>query len=158
MIILQWNATSLISNGQEFKGHIDRVEERPEIICIQETWLRPNLVFSIKGYDSIRRDREGGSGAGCGIFIKRGIQYQILGNGKELEYIVVEIWGLEGQCKTVNFNNPCKLLSHDVMEELMGYLEGNVVWCGDFNADVRTGTESTIDLTFASNSLAGISL
>lgn len=77
MLILQWNARSLIANGPEFKGFIDELEVQPDIICVQETWLKPTLDFVIRGYISIRRDREEGGGGGCGIFIKRGIQYQI---------------------------------------------------------------------------------
>lgn len=64
MIILQWNARSIIANGQEFKGFIKELKKKPEVICIQETWLKPSLDFVIKGYDSIRRDRGEGSG-GC---------------------------------------------------------------------------------------------
>ena len=56
--ILQWNARSLIANGQEFKRYIYDLEHKPDIICIQETWLKPHLDFVIKGYNSIRLDRE----------------------------------------------------------------------------------------------------
>jgi len=89
----------------------------------------------IKGYDNVRRDRPEGSGGGCGIFIKKGIQYQILGKGKELEYVVIEIWEKEGKLKIINFYNLCKTLSIEIMEELTEYLEGKVIWCGDFNAN-----------------------
>lgn len=37
LILLQWNARSLISNGLEFKKYIDKLEEKPDVICIQET-------------------------------------------------------------------------------------------------------------------------
>ena len=36
MIILQWNARSLIANGQEFKGFIEELKDKPDVICIQE--------------------------------------------------------------------------------------------------------------------------
>lgn len=55
--VLQWNARSLISNGQEFKKVIDDKEFKPHVICIQETWLKSHLDFVIQGYISIRRDR-----------------------------------------------------------------------------------------------------
>lgn len=60
MIILQWNARSLISNGQEFKKYISDLGDRPHIICIQETWLKPQLDFInfiIQGYTAIRNNR-----------------------------------------------------------------------------------------------------
>lgn len=37
LIILQWNARSLIANGQEFKRSVDKLKEKPNIICVQET-------------------------------------------------------------------------------------------------------------------------
>lgn len=48
LIILQWNARSLIANGQEFKKYIDNLSEKPNIICVQETWLIPKIDFVIK--------------------------------------------------------------------------------------------------------------
>lgn len=74
MIILQWNARSLIANGQEFKGFINDLKNKPEVICVQETWLKQVLDFVIKGYDSIQRDRSEGSGGGCIIFVKQRMQ------------------------------------------------------------------------------------
>lgn len=35
--ILQWNATSLIANGQEFKKYVHEVDVLPDAICVQET-------------------------------------------------------------------------------------------------------------------------
>lgn len=51
IIILQWNARSLIANGQEFEGFIGDYSRTPYILCIQETWLKPMLDFVIRRYD-----------------------------------------------------------------------------------------------------------
>lgn len=59
--LLQWNG-SLISNGREFKKFLSESEVKPDIVCIQETWLRPHLDFIIPGYESVRFDREGNRG------------------------------------------------------------------------------------------------
>ncbi len=56
-LILQWNAQSLIANGQEFKKYINDLTIKPDIICIQETWLKPHLDFILKEYNSVRSDR-----------------------------------------------------------------------------------------------------
>ncbi len=40
MLILQWNARSLLANGQDFKQFIASRRELPEVICVQETWLK----------------------------------------------------------------------------------------------------------------------
>lgn len=50
VILLQWNARSLLANGQEFKHFVNTLVEKPDIICVQETWLKPNLDFIIYGY------------------------------------------------------------------------------------------------------------
>ncbi len=47
--ILQWNARSLISNGQELKCFIEELSVKPNVICVQETWLKPSLDFIIMG-------------------------------------------------------------------------------------------------------------
>ena len=68
--LLQWNARSLIANGQEFKRFIEEAEDRPDIVCIQETWLRPHLDFIIPGYESVRSDRIESQGGGCATFVR----------------------------------------------------------------------------------------
>lgn len=55
--VLQWNARSLIKNGLELKKFVDKLEIEPELICIQETWLKPSLDFVIPGYECLRLDR-----------------------------------------------------------------------------------------------------
>uniref|UniRef100_A0A3Q2ZQ74 Reverse transcriptase domain-containing protein n=1 Tax=Kryptolebias marmoratus TaxID=37003 RepID=A0A3Q2ZQ74_KRYMA len=135
MILLHWNARSLVANGQELKGYIEEIAEKPEIICIQETWLKTRLEFVIKGYVSVRRDRQEGNGGGCGIFIKQDIQYKLLGKGEKLEYIVIEVWEEQEKFRIINFYNSCKTLLVEEMGEIIEYLEGKVIWCGDFNAN-----------------------
>lgn len=68
--ILQWNARSLLANGQEFKKIITDTDVVPDIICIQGTWLRPLLEFVLIGYSYVRYDRIGSQGGGCITFIK----------------------------------------------------------------------------------------
>lgn len=134
LLIIQWNARSLIANGQEFKSFIDGMVKIPDAICIQETWLRLNLDFVIQGYVAVRRDRKEGGGEGCVTFIKQGLPYRILGLGKELEYVAVKVWiGLDS-ITIINFYNPCRRLDLNTMEEVEGQDRRKVVWCVDFNA------------------------
>ena len=74
--ILQWNARSLCSNGQEFKKFVENLDARPNVICVQETWLRPHLDFVLQGYVSVRRDREKGPGGGVAVFVMQGLGYR----------------------------------------------------------------------------------
>lgn len=48
ILILQWNARSLVANGLEFKSVINEMEVKPDLICIQESWLKPRFVLLLK--------------------------------------------------------------------------------------------------------------
>lgn len=79
VVLLQWNARSLLANGQEFKHFIKELSVQPDVICVQETWLKPSFDFLIHGYSVIRNDREHGEGGGCATFIRSDIPYRLLG-------------------------------------------------------------------------------
>lgn len=134
VFILQWNARSLLSNGQDFKQFIDNKNVKPDIMCIQETWLKPRFDFVLNNYVVIRRDREQRSGGGCATFIRKGVPYRVLGTGKEQEYVVVEVWADKKKIVIINYYNPCKQLEVKDMEVIEGQDRDNVIWCGDFNA------------------------
>lgn len=57
------------------------------MIWFQETWLKPRLDFVLKGYISVRMDREEGNGGGCMNFIREGVAYRVLEKGTVMEYI-----------------------------------------------------------------------
>lgn len=86
VIFLQWNARSLMANGQEFKHFINELEVKPDVICIQETWLKPHLEFVIHGYIGLRNDRITRGGGGCATFIKIGTPYKLKDKGVDQEY------------------------------------------------------------------------
>lgn len=62
------------------------------MMCIQETRLKPNSDFIIKGSTSTRKDRDNGNGGGCAIFMKEGINYRQLTRERDLEVVVSEVW------------------------------------------------------------------
>ena len=72
--ILQWNARSLTANRQELKKFVAEFKDKPDIICVQETWLKPCLDFVVPGYESLREDRQSRSGGG-------GVVLRLLGQG-----------------------------------------------------------------------------
>ena len=132
--ILQWNARSLCSNGQEFKKYIEELSEKPNVICVQETWLRPHLDFIIRGYVAVRRDRGNGSGGGVATFIKHGLGFRTLNISKDAEAILIEAWIGNTSVRIVNFYNPCEKLSREMLGKIIGKETHKTVWCGDFNA------------------------
>ena len=81
VILLQWNARSLLAYVQEFKHYIKEIDVKPDVVCIQETWLKPTLDFVVHGYTVIRKYRNHGGGGGCATLIKQEIPYRILEKG-----------------------------------------------------------------------------
>ncbi len=134
VIILQWNARSLMANGQEFKHFINELEEKPDVICIQETWLKPNLDFVIHGYIVLKKDRIDGGGCGCDIFFKLGLPYRLIEMGVDQEYIAVEVWERGEGISVINYYNPCKRLLIDNLLIIQGQDRQKVIWCADFYA------------------------
>lgn len=48
LMILQWIRSSLIANSQELKHFVLNLQDKPHVICIQETWLKPEWDFVIQ--------------------------------------------------------------------------------------------------------------
>ena len=133
VLLLQWNARSLLANGQELKHFIKELDVVPDVICVQETWLKHSFDFVIYGYYVIRHDRENGDGGGCVTFIKSGLPYRLLGIGGSLECIVVEIWDRGEPNVIITFYNPCLRLELQRLLDIHGQDRRKVIWCGDFN-------------------------
>ncbi len=148
VIILQWNARSLLANGQEFKHFIKDRKINPDVVCIQETWLKPNLEFVIHGYIGIRNDRENGGrgGGGCATFIKQDVPYRVLEKGEDLEYIMVVLWERGEEVVIINYYNPCKRLEVDKLLRIQGNNRHKVIWCADFNAHSKIWGGSHTDV------------
>ena len=120
LIILQWNARSLIANGQEFKTYIFESQNKPHIICVQEAWLKPQLDFIIQGYTTIRNDREVGKGRGVATFIQSGINYSVSSVGKEQESICIKTWTGNNRVTIINYYNPCNKLTTGILNYIGG--------------------------------------
>ena len=57
LYILQWNVIGFMTHSAELRNHIARKSGIYDIICIHETFLKPNVKFNIAGYVTLRRDR-----------------------------------------------------------------------------------------------------
>ena len=73
------------------KKFIPDLTSKPDIICVQETWLKSPKKFWIPGYTFIRKDRVRGSGGGCGIFVKLGVSFEEIECAAKLESIIIRI-------------------------------------------------------------------
>lgn len=131
--IFQWNARSLIANGQEFKKFIVDFK-LIDIFCIQETWLIPKLNFKVPGYIIIRKDRKEGRGGGVCIGIKENIVFSEITIVSELEIVGVQINVEDGVISVMNMYNPCKDLDKEEIVNIIDHMRGGKIICGDFNS------------------------
>ena len=86
--ICQWNANGLLSRQSEFKQHL--ANNAYDVICIQETFLKPQKRFSVQGCDVIRSDRIGVK-SGLVTLVRHGIKYISLASPQNIESQIVEI-------------------------------------------------------------------
>lgn len=94
---------------------MDGLTVKPDIICVQETWLKPHVDFVLQGYTVIRQDRKNGSGGGCATVVKNGVQYRILKKDGANEFLVVGAWCKDKEIAVLNIYNPCQRLEMDVL-------------------------------------------
>ena len=88
--ILQWSANSLVAYAPELKHFISTTASTPDVVCIQETWLKKELNFNLNGYNVERCDRSGGHG-GIATCIKIGISYDVINNPTHMEALTIKI-------------------------------------------------------------------
>ena len=88
--ILQWNAQSLYAQEDELKHHLCKSQNKVDIICIQESWLKPSKSYNIPGYNSIRCDRLSKSGGGTVIYIHPSHSYHEIKIDSAIECCAVE--------------------------------------------------------------------
>lgn len=105
LVIVQWNARSPISNGQDFKKYTSDLVVKPNLLCIQETWFKPQLDFIIQGYTEIRNERKERQGRRVDTFGQDGLRYKVEGIGKNPESVVVKIWIGNDQVSVIIFYN-----------------------------------------------------
>lgn len=84
------------------------MKAKPDVVCIQESWLNPRLDLVFKGYKCEKRQ---GRRKRCITFLKEGMPYRVLEKEVTLEYIFVEIWYGNKNYVIINFYNPCKRLT-----------------------------------------------
>lgn len=43
MLIIQWNARGLLANGQDFKNFVNNRREKPDVVCVQDSGIKPSF-------------------------------------------------------------------------------------------------------------------
>ena len=89
--IISWNAHSLQAHPRELKHYLSKTRKLPDIICVQETWLKEDSKFEIPGYSREMKCRKDVRGGGVAIFILKEIKYLIENMPSEVEGLAIKI-------------------------------------------------------------------
>ena len=129
--LIQWNANSLLAHIHELKHFLYDMDSLPDIICVQETFLKSSLNINIPEYSILRQDGKNGRG-GVAIFLRNGITYSNVKYYEGKEGISVQIETINGPLKIFNFYvSPSYGFDESLFQEIFDL--GNVFICGDFN-------------------------
>ncbi|MEE9605315.1 MAG: reverse transcriptase domain-containing protein [Candidatus Scalindua sp.] len=129
--IFQWNACGIKGHFSYFYNYIASLENSPDIICIQESFLKPAHSFSLKGYATIRKDRTFSDKGGVMTLVKHSISYSTLVCPGDVEATGIQIDSSKGLLNIFNVYNPGICID---VEAYKSFFIKNSIVCGDFNA------------------------
>jgi len=123
-----------MSKLPELKNYLSKLQDQPDIICIQETHLNKSKKLKIASYCTERRDRENSShSGGVATLIKTNLIYTVQENVKDVEELTIKI-KLEDHYLTITniYNPPNKKIDEEIYITLAN--RRNVILLGDLNA------------------------
>ena len=142
------NIRSLPRNFEEFELEIEQLAQRPDIICLTETWLKnisDNDIFQIQGYEPLYSCARIKRGGGIGIYVNTGSDHRIIKQKKDnnIQILSVLIKPQINQKLVVTcVYIPPNSLNNATFESLQNYLHGltlgpetDHIVCGDFNVN-----------------------
>ncbi len=130
---LQWNAKSLLAHSKEFEKYVD--DHRPDVVCIQETWLNEDRQYDLPGYTLHRHDRLNRNGGGVATFIKKEIPHQRVEISTSMEALATRIVTAPSQSITIcNIYHTQSTMDEWALNSLLLQLPQPVLIVGDFNS------------------------
>ena len=140
--LLQWNARGILGHRHEF--HQLLVANSFDIICIQASFLKPDIQYCPPGYNGIRCDRQTAKG-GLVIFTKKGLIYTEHKRPADMECQAVTIRTSVGMVSVVNvYVPPGTDVSPPPFSDL--FQRTNTIIVGDMNARNRLWGSDTDDV------------
>jgi ribonuclease HI len=118
---------------EELEHYLASTNNKPHIICIQETHLKSDSNISIPGYSGVHNMRETQKGGGTSIFVVNGLCYQVVALDTDLEVtkISIKIKGANYFISSV-YIPPCANPKKQSIINL--FIDKNTIVTGDFNA------------------------
>lgn len=146
--ILYINARSIKNKFDELQLMI-KLEVKPDIVCITETWLYSNeeKFFTIPEYNVVFNTRDTSRGGGVAIYLKSNLKYRkgkVVNNVHQITEVVVQIENKSVSVICVyNPNNVNAHNMHDDMEIIFANDKGNMIIVGDFNINLLSDDSTT---------------
>jgi ribonuclease HI len=133
--IITWNSRSLNNKLFEFKRYI--YSRKPQVVCLQETWLSEPYLPSFINYKTYFRNRVG-RGGGLAILVRNDlisdkIDLQDYVGGR-LECQGVKIKTSNTDLTIVNMYNPNQPIAENEFRHYLNQVGNKFVLTGDFNA------------------------
>lgn len=140
--ILQWNCNGIKGRLQELKNYLSSCKTKFDVICLQETWLKPKGKFNLPGYNIFRRDRQ--ELPGQDLKLKGGVMTCVASHLPSQEMMVttpnIESLGVTvhlngGKYNIINVYDPPKNDNNKLNDyNILMSITGRVIIVGDFNA------------------------
>lgn len=131
--VIQWNIRSIITNRDTLINIIKDLN--PDIISVNETWLKKDNNFYLRNYNILRDDRRDGYG-GVAFIIRNNIVFKqihlpIRNVPRNFQFLIIEI----GTLSIINvYNPPNQTLNLGVLETILSSMStNNILLLGDFN-------------------------
>ena len=102
--IFQWNCNGLLAHLNEFKQHL--AQNSYDVICLQETFLKPSKNFNLTGYSVVRKDRVEMGKGGLVTLIRDSIDYTEIIPQDGIECILIKIKSDNSHTTIVNLYIP----------------------------------------------------
>lgn len=136
--IITWNANSIRDKKLELIHFIQ--QHKPDVLLFQETFLKPQINFSIPNYTTYRSDRLTGRGGGTAITINKNIDHSHLPNlpTQHIEHTTIQIITSDNTPLIITsaYLSPLKPLLDQDLNLLLHHTARNVriIVGGDLNA------------------------
>ncbi|KAJ8973460.1 hypothetical protein NQ317_013454 [Molorchus minor] len=133
LTVMQWNIRSFNCNRVNLINFIHI--HKPDVILLNETWLKENYRADIRYYTNYRVDRSDGKG-GVATYIKKSIKHEQIKttvdlNNTKIQSICIKI----GTLNILNvYSEPKNKISQKAFDDFIATLSGQIMIMGDLNA------------------------
>lgn len=132
--ILHWNIQSINSNRYNLLALIHKFS--PDLVLLNETWLKPYQNFHIKNYHVMRIDKPTSTGGGVATLIHHNIKFETIPVKNKFinnffQYCIIKI----NNINIINiYSHPKNSINKNILTNILNDIQGNIILIGDLNA------------------------